>query len=176
MFSHVISIETHEHTNNRHVNVYDMFNEQCLINRNLIYTHGWEHEDIIEHAEIYCQKNGWLIAKNTRSFELSIPLVHGPREFLLDKLCTEITLGEIYQVELILSDKLDKEIRGKFDLRPYITNTKTQTGDASLIFENDDSLPVSWLVLPRSSILTLRIAGAIRINSNVNMILQLEDD
>lgn len=176
MFSHIISIETPKETNNRHVNVRDMFNEQCFINRERRYTHGWDHGDIIEFAEIYCHKNGWRIDKNTKSFELCIPLIYGPKEFLLDRLSTDVTLGNIYQLELVLSDRLDKNIRGKFDLRPYITNPNIQTGDASLIFENDDSLPLLWLMLPKSSILTLRIAGAIRINSDVNMILQLEDD
>jgi hypothetical protein len=177
MVYNYLSIECTEHLKNECVNVSEIYDKHIREHHSWLSKAGWEFCDLQELTERYCELNARELLRSTVDFKLDIALILGPRDFLIDRIEADLTIGEIYSIDLIWINKRTTSVIGRFNLMRYIKNISYKTGESKLIFDNDlAGAPLHWLKLKQSEKIVLRVSGAVRIRSNINCIIQLEVD
>jgi hypothetical protein len=169
-------IDVDKSPENTYVNIFEVFQQLYLSYFNKIYTKGLEHSDIIELAEKDSYLHFLNIASRLKKFTSDIPLVHGLNECLIEVIETYISVGQSYQVELVLIDDFSNETLERYDLKKYVTIKNPETGQAELKVENAEYPLSSSFILLRQSVLYLRVSGSIRINSPVKVVARLNED
>ncbi|WP_138542727.1 hypothetical protein [Pseudoalteromonas ruthenica] len=176
----MLSIDCSESASERYVNYYELYIEQYR--RNYLHAlkrgYAWEHEDVVEVTERYCKQYASRKINGSASYSEKITLIKGPREFLLDRLRGTIRLGHEYCIELVVNDSAHakKKVAGRIDLRSYVLAPDVRTGLSELSFENDDRLPLHWMKIDKNKELCLHLAGAIRLLSSVDYIINVRGD
>ncbi|GAA0811350.1 hypothetical protein GCM10009111_03740 [Colwellia asteriadis] len=176
MANRFLYIDPIESSENTYVNIFEVFQRLYLSYFNKIYTRGLDHSDIIELAEKDSYFHFSKLSSKLKLFSCDIPLIFGPRECLIEVIEALVSVGQNYQIELVLVDHFNNEILGSLELNKYITLKNAETGEAELKVDNDECLVFSSIILLRQSVLCLRISGSIRINSPIKIKARLNGD
>lgn len=172
-----MSVEVDETSKNTCVCIHDMYQQYIREHYDKVYSHGYEHIEIIEDAEAYCHRNSWRINDKVKDFVYDIPLIIGPRICILESVrIGSLTVGENYTIEIVVLDKITKETYGKLSLNHNICLTDMQIGEAELVIIDHPILSQNAITLVNQCVLSLRLSGAIRVNSTVDVIAQLEGE
>ncbi|GGD61652.1 hypothetical protein [Lacimicrobium alkaliphilum] len=180
MISRVLSAYASEVQSERYVNYHELYHSEFLRIHDYALKNGcaWEHEDVVAVTERYCEEHAKRLMQRTTNYSESIPLIAGPKEFLLDRVHAELRVGDEYEIELVLLDSIKKPrgVVGRIDLKSYVTVVDSHKGQSVLDFENDEHLLLKWMSISRSQDLNLRIRGAIRVLSSIDCIIQVQDE
>ncbi|RHW77810.1 hypothetical protein [Colwellia sp. RSH04] len=176
MANRFLYIDAIESSENTYVNIFEVFQRFYLSYFNKIYTAGLDHSDIVELAEKDSYFHFSKLTTQLKQFSSDTPLLHGPRECLIEIIEAFISVGQNYQIELVLIDCFNDEILGRLDLSKYVKITNPKTGEAELKVDNDECLVFSSIILLRQSVLCLRISGSIRINSPIKIKARFNGD
>tara|TARA_R110001606_G_scaffold399238_1_gene582638 strand:+ start:755 stop:1294 length:540 start_codon:yes stop_codon:yes gene_type:complete len=179
MIYNVLSVNSSDNAQERYINYFELYHEQYRRNHLHALRQGyhWEHEDVVEVTERYCEQNARRLINESSDYSERILLVVGPRQLLLDRVYSELRIGNEYQIEIVIFDSsIHKNTAiGRLDLKSYIKINDLNTGGAVLEFENDERLPLHSMEIGDNQELCLRVKGAIRILSSIDYIIQVQE-
>jgi len=168
-------IESDDFVKNECVNVTDMHSKIFRANIDKIYSHGLEHEDIVEIAEQHSVIAYRKIAEEVKASEFYYPLIYGPRKVLLESIKAELIIGHEFKIELVIYDDDGDRCCGKLKLNEYLDIKCHQTGKAELNFDNKTLPFCPLLALVRESKLCLKLSGEVRLASDIKVITELDE-
>lgn len=169
-------IEVDDFAKNECVNVADMRSKIFRANVDKIYSHGFEHEDIVEIAEQNCVTAYRKIAKEVKSTVFYYPLIFGPRKVLIESIEASLVIGHDFKVELVIYDDADDQCYGRLKLNDCVRIKCHLTGKAEFNFDNKSSPFCHLLTLVAETKLCLKLSGEVRLTSDINVITELDDE
>jgi hypothetical protein len=179
MISNVLSVNSADNATERYVNFHELYKLQFRQNHlhALQQGYNWEHEDVVAVTDRYCEQHARRLINESSDYSESILLVAGPSQFLLDRVYSELRIGNEYKIEIVIFDSVGHKITaiGRLDLKSYVTVNNLNTGLSVLEFENDERLPLNSMKIKDNQELCLRVKGAIRILSSIDYIIQVQE-
>ena len=172
MYSEIISIEKNNEHHVYPLNAREEYHRMMSLLQKNPKVKYMDLDELADIASVEAGKKASEISAQCRTNDIWIPLISGPCLFRLDRICADVAIGPNYLVSIGITNIDSGTMTGEFQLSDYIFIAQgSYRGKLQYDFEEGKSV-LNWLKLNDGQSLCLHLQRAIRLESNIDIVIQ----